>query len=231
MNYLAHALDCLDDPYQVAGRAVPDWLCLSRPRLRCRSRQAVQHIDSPCSATAAVARGVMRHHADDDWFHRTGAFGDVSLELARRVRVATGDADGMRPSFLGHILVEMLLDAAIAADEPRLVERYYGALTSIDPRQAARAVGTMIGGDAAQLEHIITRFVDLEFLYDYAEDALLLFRLNQVMRRVRLPELGPDFVDMLPGARLLVTEARHALLTPADAEAEEAGQLLASLVS
>lgn len=231
MNYLAHALDCLDDPYQVAGRAVPDWLCLTQPRLRCRSRHALQHVDGECATTAAVARGVVRHHADDDWFHRTGAFGDVSLELARRCREATGDADGMRPSFLGHILVEMLLDAAIGADDPRLVERYYAALTAVDARQVARSVGRMIDGDAAQLEHVITRFVDLEFLYDYAEDALLLFRLNQVMRRVRLPELAPDFVDMLPGARLLVTEARHALLTPSDSEADGSRQLLAALAS
>jgi hypothetical protein len=229
MNYLAHALDCLDDPYQVAGRAVPDWLCLTRPRLRCRTRHAQRHLDSPCDVTAAVARGVVRHHADDDWFHHTPAFGDLSLELARRTREATGDADGMRPSFLGHILVEMLLDAAIAVDDPRLVERYYAALSAVDARQAARAVGRMIDGDAAQLEHIITRFVDIEFLYDYAEDTLLLFRLNQVMRRVRLPELAPNFVDMLPGARLAVSEARHALLTPANSEGAGSPQLLASL--
>ena len=212
MNYLAHALDCLDDPYQVAGRAVPDWLCLSRPRLRCRSRHAQPHLGSPCPVTRAVAHGVMRHHADDDWFHHTPAFGDVSLELARRVRQATGDADGMRPGFVGHVMLEMLLDATIVADEPQLVDRYYAALAAVDPRQVARTVSLIIAGDAVQLEHIVTRFVELEFLYDYAHDELLLYRLNQVMRRVRLPELAPNFVDILPHARLLVAEARAALL-------------------
>jgi hypothetical protein len=214
MNYLAHALDCLDCPYEVAGRAVPDWLCLSRPRLRCRSRHAKAHVDSPCHATAAVARGVARHHADDDWFHHTPAFGDLSLELARRIRAATGDADGMRPGFLGHILLEMLLDAAIAASDPTVVERYYAALAAAKPRVVARAVSRMIDGDAVQLEHIITRFVELEFLYDYAHDELLLYRLNQVMRRVRLPELPPRVVDILPAARLLIAESRESLLSP-----------------
>jgi hypothetical protein len=213
MNYLAHALDCLDDPYEVAGRAVPDWLCLTRPRLRCRSRHARPHVGSPCPVTRAVARGVVRHHADDDWFHHTPAFGELSLELARRVRQVTGEADGMRPGFLGHILLEMLLDAAIIADDPRQAERYYAALAAVEPRQVARTVSLVIAGDAVQLEHIITRFVELEFLYDYAHDALLLYRLNQVMRRVRLPELSPDFADILPGARVLVSDARTALLS------------------
>jgi hypothetical protein len=212
MNYLAHALDCLDDPYEVAGRAVPDWLCLTRPRLRCRSRHAQGHVDSPCPATRAVARGVMRHHADDDWFHRTPAFGDLSLELSRRVRRALGESPSLRSGFLGHILVEMLLDASIAAAEPETLDRYYAALSAVDPRQVAQAVSRMIDADAAQVHPIVARFVELEFLYDYAHDELLLFRLNQVMRRVRLPELPPAFAAMLPDARRLIDEARDALL-------------------
>ena len=59
MNYLAHSLWCLDDPYQVAGAAVPDWLGLTKPRLRCRSRQAAPFLETGDPLTAAVARGVM----------------------------------------------------------------------------------------------------------------------------------------------------------------------------
>ena len=113
MNYLAHSLACFDDPYQLAGAAVPDWLGLTRPRLRCRSRQAAPFADSDDPCVAAIARGVLRHHADDAWFHETDAFCILSLEFARRVRGVTGDVDGMRPSFLGHILVELLLDASM----------------------------------------------------------------------------------------------------------------------
>ena len=124
--------------------------------------------------TAAVARGVVRHHADDDWFHQTPAFGDLSLELARRIRRATGDADGMRPSFLGHILLELLLDARSTPSEPRAVDRYYDALARGRRRPVARTVGADDGGDASQLAPIIERFLELRFLYDYADDELLL---------------------------------------------------------
>lgn len=215
MNYLAHALACLNDPYEVAGAAVPDWLCLTRPRLRCRSRHAQPHVDAADPLHAAVARGVVRHHADDDWFHQTPTFGDLSLELARRVRRVTADSDGMRPSFLGHILVELLLDATILTAEPRQLDRYYDALAEVDPAKVAAAVGRMTGVDAEQLAPIIARFVELRFLYDYADDELLLIRLNQVMRRVRLPKLPPGFTTILPAARTLIAAARDNLLTPA----------------
>lgn len=214
MNYLAHALECLDDPYQVAGAAVPDWLCLTRPRLRCRSRHAHPWVDHDDAITAAVARGVVRHHADDDWFHQTGAFGDVSLELARRIRRVTGDDDGMRPSFLGHILLELLLDSTIHASNPAVLDRYYEALGEVDAATVAVTVGAMADVDASQLASIIAKFCELRFLYDYADDERLTFRLNQVMRRVRLPELPPQFTTMLPAARTLVGKHARALLTP-----------------
>jgi len=219
MNYLAHAIECLDDPYQVAGAATPDWLCMTRPRLRCRSRQAAPFVDADDPQLASYARGVMRHHADDDWFHETGAFGDLSMELARRIRWATGDRDGMRPGFLGHILVELPLDAALISDDLRGVDAYYAALSAVDAEFVAAAIGQMNGCDASGVAGLITQFVELRFLYDYIEDETLLFRLNQVMRRVKLPELPARMLEILPGARQLVAEHRAALLTPRPAEA------------
>jgi hypothetical protein len=214
MNYLAHSLQCQESPYEVAGAAVPDWLGMTRPRLRCRSRHARPHVSADDPQLAAVARGVMRHHADDDWFHQTGAFGDVMLELARRIRGVTGDTDGMRPGFLGHILLELLLDATLHAEQPEVLDRYYDALGRIDPAVVAGAVGHMAECDAASLAGIIERFVELRFLYDYADDDRLAYRLNQVMRRVGLPELPRAFTEILPEARILVAAASRNLLTP-----------------
>jgi hypothetical protein len=228
MNYLAHAMACLDDPYQVAGAATPDWLCMTRPRLRCRSRQAAPFVDADDTQVASLARGVMRHHADDDWFHETGAFGDLSMELARQVRWATGDRDGMRPGFLGHILVELLLDAALIAEDRRGVDAYYAALETVDASFVAAAIGAMNGCDASGVAGLITRFIELRFLYDYMEDDSLLFRLNQVMRRVRLPELPARMMEIMPDARRLVAEHRVALLTPRSTEATLLATIAAS---
>lgn len=167
----------------------------------------------------------MRHHADDGWFHETTAFCELSLELARRVRHATGDVDGMRPSFLGHILVELLIDASLISEDRAGVDAYYSALRTVDANLVAQAVSEMTGADASPLASIIERFTAVQFLYDYVEDERLAYRLNQVMRRVRLPELPQRFVEILPAARKLVTAHRDELLTaPA---AQETPQLAA----
>ena len=229
MNYLAHAMACLDDPYQVAGAATPDWLCMTRPRLRCRSRQAAPFVDDDDPRVAAFARGIQRHHADDDWFHETGAFGDLSMEMARRIRQATGDRDGMRPGFLGHILVELLLDAALIAEDRRGVDAYYAALERVDPALVAETIGRMNGCDASGVAALVSRFVEIRFLYDYMEDESLLFRLNQVMRRVRLPELPTGMLTVLRDARQIVFEQRAALLTPRPSAPLRAEGTLASL--
>jgi hypothetical protein len=214
MNYLAHARGLLDDPYLVAGAATPDWLCLTRPRLRCRSKHALPFADSSDRRLASFARGVLRHHADDDWFHQTQAFNELTLELARRIRRLTRDEDGMRPSFVGHILVELLLDATLIAEDARAADRYYAALNQIDPEEIAGLIGELTGEDASQTAAIVRRFLEIRFLDDYPDDARLLVRLNQVMRRVRLPELPQGMLDILPQARRDVTALREQLLTP-----------------
>ncbi len=223
VNYFAHAIDLLDDPYQAAGAAVPDWLGLTRPRIRCRARHAQPWIDHHDATVAAVARGVVRHHADDDWFHQTSAFGDASIALAREVRRVTGDADGMRPGFLGHILVELLLDAMLLEEQPAALHRYYDALASVDAKIVADAVSEFSAVDASPLAAIIERFVELRFLFDYADDRLLVMRINQVMRRVGLPQLSERMTEILPTARTLVAARRDELLPPLAARARTGG--------
>jgi hypothetical protein len=51
---------------------------------------------------------------------------------------------------------------------------------------------------------LLPMFIRERFLFDYADDDRLCRRLNQVMRRVGLPELPPAFADVLPQARARV---------------------------
>jgi hypothetical protein len=230
MNYLAHALPSLDDPYETAGAAVPDWLGLTRPRLRCRARQAAPFVHAVDARFAAVARGVVSHHAADDWFHASSAFIELSFEVACRARRLGIDRDGVRPSFLGHILVELLLDAALLVADRSLADAYYAGLARVDAALVADAVGAMTGVDAGELVPIIGRFLALRFLYDYADDRRLVMRLNQVMRRVRQPALPAGVYQLLPVARRLVT-ARVDELLPQTPPALDARRTLAALAS
>lgn len=212
MNYFAHALHCLDDPYQCAGVATPDWLGIFRPRVRCRSRHAEPYLEANDSNIASLARGIVRHHSDDGWFHETPAFAQLSVDFAGRIRRATQDADGMRPSFVGHILVELLLDATLIEDNPQALDAYYDSLAQISPAVVAQQVSAMSGQDASDLATLIPKFIETRFLEDYGDDSRLCYRLNQVMRRVGLNELPVAFQELLPVARADVTSRQAELL-------------------
>jgi hypothetical protein len=212
MNYFAHALPFLDQPYFVVGTAVPDWLSVIDRKMRVRSKAAQTLVADEDPRVVAIAQGIIRHHHDDHWFHQTRAFAELNLQLTAAVRQVLPQDDGFRPSFLGHILVEILLDAALIARMPDQVAAYYAALQRVEPQLVGRVVNQLATRSSDLWPVFIPRFCAERFLYDYLEDAKLVTRLNRVMRRVQLPTLPDEFLTILPAARHAVSCRREELL-------------------
>jgi hypothetical protein len=213
MNYFAHARPFLDKPYFAAGTAVPDWLCVLDRKMRVHSKAAQTLVSHPDQRVAALAGGIVQHHYDDGWFHQTRAFAELNLQLTAAVRVVLSQDDGFRPSFLGHILVEILLDAALIAAAPDQLDAYYETLRSIDPQLVGDTINLVATRPSDLWPIFIPHFCAERFLYDYQEDAKLLARLNRVMRRVQLQPLPDEFLTVLPAARHAVARRREELLT------------------
>ncbi len=213
MNYFAHARPFLDKPYFAAGTAVPDWLCVLDRKMRVRSKAAQTLVSHPDQRIAALAGGIVQHHYDDGWFHQTRAFAELNLQLTAAVREVLPQDDGFRPSLLGHILVEILLDAALIAAAPDQLDAYYETLHSIDPQLVGDAINQMATRPSGLWPVFIPHFCAERFSYDYQEDAKLLARLNRVMRRVQLQPLPDEFLTVLPAARHAVARRREELLT------------------
>jgi hypothetical protein len=199
MNYFAHAYRFLDDPYFMAGTAVPDWLVVADRQVRVRIRHVEPFVDDADAATAAVARGIRQHLRDDARFHETRAFGELSVRVTVLAREALGGEAGLRPWFLGHLLVEVLLDAALIAEEPGRLEALYRALDAVDPQAIQDAVNRMAPRRTRRLATMVSEFCRLRILRDYLEDGRLMGRLNQVLRRVKQPELPAAIMPGNPG--------------------------------
>jgi hypothetical protein len=214
VNYFAHGRDFVDDPYFLAGTAVPDWLSVVDRKVRAKSRLAERYLDHPDARMASLAAGIVRHHQDDRWFHQTRAFAELSLQFTVAIRNILPADDGFRPSFLGHILVEILLDAVLVEQEPQQLDAYYAAMQTVDPQVVGDAVNRMATRPSSLLSAFIPRFCAARFLYDYLQDEKLLWRLNLVMRRVRLAELPHAFLEVLPPARQSVRQRQRELLAP-----------------
>ena len=212
MNYFAHAYRFLDDPYLATGTGVPDWLSVVDRRVRLRSKRVEPFVDHPDPSTAAVARGVLQHLSDDRRFHNSRGFVELNLELTVMARDALEGESGLRPAFLGHLLVEVLLDASLIAEDLGRLEAYYGVLESVDPGGVEAAVNRMAARPTRRLAAMIVGFLRHRILSDYLEDAKLFGRVNQVMRRVKLAELPEGFCRIFPDARRKVDCRKDELL-------------------
>ncbi|MEX0716678.1 MAG: hypothetical protein WD066_08830 [Planctomycetaceae bacterium] len=212
MNYFAHGFHHIDRPYFLAGTAVPDWLSVVDRGVRMRERRVAPHVDHSGSPADELAAGVLKHLDDDGWFHETRAFHEVTGEMARRFRAVLGPEDDFRPGFLGHIVTEMLLDAVLIEQAPRRLDDYYAALERIDPREIERNVNRIARGETNRLAPFIPLFREAKFLRDYRTTAGIQFRLNQVLRRIRLNPLPDAIAEVLDTGRDLVRERRADLL-------------------
>jgi hypothetical protein len=235
MNYLVHALPFLEKPYFAAATGVPDWLCVVDRKVRLRSKHVEPFLEDEDAILAAVAGGTAQHLRDDAQFHGTRTFFEVSShlsELARKVLressaspcgagvppawtagTAAPQGDGMRANFLGHLLCEVLLDAALAAEAHQCVKDYYEILDAIDPAAIESAVNRMAPRTTERLAFFLGEFRRARILWDYLEDAKLMMRLNQVMRRVGLPLLPEVFATILSEARQIVAQRKAELLS------------------
>ncbi|MGC3966242.1 MAG: hypothetical protein QM775_02370 [Pirellulales bacterium] len=212
MNYFAHGYRFVDDPYFLAGTAVPDWLSVIDRRVRVRPKDAAAHAECSDPILCRVARGVARHHADDAMFHAGAAFNELNWRFTATIRDLLGGDAGMRPSFLGHILVELLLDSVLIEERPALLDDYYSAMAEVENWVVEEAVNRMQSRRTERLAVLISIFTRERFLCDYPSDERLLRRLNQVMKRVGLEQLPDRLCEMLPAARTTVRERRNELL-------------------
>lgn len=212
MNYFAHGLRFVDRPWFLAGTAIPDWLSVSDRQARVRARHVAPFADESGSPTAEIAAGILQHLHDDAWFHATPAFYAVSGELTNLFRRALPADEGHRPSLLGHIVTELLLDAVLIAREPVRLDAYYAALEQVDPLAVQAAVNQMARQPAERLVQFIPLFSRERFLGDYLSAERLRFRLNQVLRRVKLSPLPEEIDAVLSLAREIVELHAAALL-------------------
>jgi hypothetical protein len=109
-------------------------------------------------------------------------------------------------------LVEILLDSSLIAREPHRLRDYYDTMAVVEGGLIQAAVNRMAPNSAERLQDFVPAFVREQFLWDYADDVKLCYRLNQVMRRVGLTPLPESLRGILPEARRFVDEHLDDLL-------------------
>ena len=212
MNYFAHGFRFTDEPYFLAGTAVPDWLNVVDRGVRVRRKAALPYVDDVDPHVAQLARGIVKHHDDDEWFHGLKEFNRLNWLFTKELQTVVPSMAGIQAHFLGHILVELLLDAVLISRQPTRLDEYYQSVQTLDARVLQTALNRMANKPLHGMDIWIERFVHERFLADYADDTKLLRRLNQVMKRVRLQPIPDEIIPWFQTARSAVAQSAHRLL-------------------
>ncbi len=202
MNYLAHSFPYVfhDDQlacWRVAGTSLPDWLRVIDKQARLRP-EVLARAPRNDPRFLAMTQGAQRHHDDDLRFHQHDAFDALSHDVAAGIRLRFL---GLRASTLGHVLVEMLLDAALLQQHPALLHRFYAHIDALDDVVVAAFVRQTTGRPLPLAELFLARFRTSRFLALYTTDEGLFDCLRGVWRRADIGELPDEFVDVVAATR------------------------------
>ena len=213
VNSFSHAFRFLDQqPYFAIGCALPDWLGAVDRRCRIRRNGASRQLENSDSLVAQLAGGVIQHIDDDRWFHSLATFTELNLKFAIELRDLLEGEPGFRPSFLGHIIIELILDGYLHESYPGRLELFYKMVEESDPVAVQNAVCLMATKPTEKLVRYFEIFLRERYLFDYTDDERLIYRINFVLKRVKLSPVGRDVLNWVPSCRRRVYEKAEELL-------------------
>ena len=105
------------------------------------------------------------------------------------------------------------MDARFAECNPGLLNEYYDVLGQVDPVKIQSVINMASARPTDQFVRFFEVFCRERFLFDYLDNDRLAYRLNQVMKRVGLPEFGDSVIELFPAMRQRGYRCHDELLT------------------
>jgi len=190
MNYLTHYL--IDhkegNPNYNFGLALPDLINVSKRGWRAESHSfpvANKNVNE-------IWEGYQQHFAADAKFHNSELFEKHSKRLRKEFDQQGLNQQGIRLFFVGHVLLEMLLDRHIVKTRRDMADQFYEQLNLVndsDIESFFEAAGDKIPDTFLEF---FGKFKNSRYLYSYAENHGMFYALNRLLRRTGQPEFEPE---------------------------------------
>ncbi len=185
MNYLTHFyFNTLRPEYSSVspdfhfGVALPDILSVYDRSLRF-------HAGPSDNFPADMWMGIQNHLQMDAFFHKSEFFKVSYEQIRQHLAVSIPAHLDIRPFFLAHVLVEILLDHYILNREPELARKFYTQLHQPDAKRLVKAMEEHFGKNLGGLSDLINKFLVTRFLEGYIELDHLIYPVNRMLMRTR----------------------------------------------
>jgi len=129
MNFLSHFYFDRDDTnsYHILGTVLPD-LLKNADKTIVLHPEKLKHSDNNVNS---IIKGWNKHLEVDRYFHSSSFFKTQSHQLKKLLLPAI-DGSPVKPFFLGHIAVELILDSLLLTTQTIVVDSFYNHLAKCD---------------------------------------------------------------------------------------------------
>ncbi len=194
MNFLSHFYfdRKSDNCYLILGTMLPD-LLKNADKTIVLHPEKLHHTDS---AVNSIIKGWNKHLEVDRYFHSADFFLQHSHELKKLLRPAI-ESSPVKPFFLGHIALELILDNLLLTTQKITVDDFYDHLGGCKTPVINEFLVAAGLKDTAIFFKFYDGFKKSRYLYTYAETQQIAYALKRICMRVWKDPFTPQHEEAI----------------------------------
>ncbi|HTN21486.1 MAG TPA: hypothetical protein VL125_13475 [Pelobium sp.] len=191
MNFLSHYYfdRTKENPYEVFGMVLPDLLKNADKTWNVHPEKHSILVSSPRQNN--IITGWKRHLEVDRIFHNSEFFKYHQHQIKLSIREVISSSP-VKPFFLGHIGLELLLDSLLISEKLISIEKFYIKLASIEEEEIRLFLQLNLITDQDKFFRFFNNFVAEKYLYNYADESKIAYALKRICMRLWTNPFTPE---------------------------------------
>jgi acyl carrier protein phosphodiesterase len=219
MNFLSHFYfdRYATDPYHVLGTVLPDLLKNADKTYNIHPEKLPEH---PDKAVNCIIEGWKRHLEVDKYFHSSEFFAHHSHQL-KLVLAPAIQGSVVKPFFLGHIALELILDNLLITTGKLNVDDFYVHLDKVETDKLELFFNYSGLENPERFFKFFSDFKRHRYLHTYSETPQIAYALKRICMRIWkdpfTPEQEENMTEVLLKYRLILAEDHMHIFNDIDA--------------
>jgi acyl carrier protein phosphodiesterase len=183
MNFLSHFYfdRFTTDPNQILGTVLPDLVKNAKKAWNFHPEKKDHLFNS--EPEKSILTGWKRHLAVDRHFHNSGFFFKHTAAIRQLIAPLLVNSP-IRPSFLAHIALEVMLDSILLTENILQAEDLYSNLERSDRKALKNFLELNQIDDIHLFFKFFDKFIEVSYLNSYREAHNIMYALNRICMRV-----------------------------------------------
>ena len=184
MNFLSHFYfdRNTSNPEFVLGCVMPDLVKNANKSWNLHPEKKA-HLFKESYQLESLLAGWEKHLDIDRYFHSSDFFLEHTRAIRQTIAPILEDSE-VRPSFLAHISLELMLDSNLLSLEEINAFHFYDQLAKVERGTVKQFLELNMVTDTAKFFRFFDEFLEVNYLHRYNESENLIYALNRICMRI-----------------------------------------------